>query len=49
MFTGINVMSVTAVTDIPRLRMRIQVRINIIDFVKVMDYSSVLHLLIDVS
>jgi hypothetical protein len=39
--TGVNVMSVTAVTDLPRWRMRIQVRINIIVFVKIMDYSSV--------
>jgi hypothetical protein len=48
-FTGVNVMSVTAVSDIPRWRMRIQVRINIIVFVKIMDYSSVFHVLIDVS
>jgi hypothetical protein len=33
----------------PRWRMRIQVRINIIVFVKIMDYSSVFHVLIDVS
>ena len=44
--TGVNVMSVT---DIPRWRMRIQVRINIIAFVKIMNYSSVFHVLIDVS
>ena len=47
--TGVNVMSITAVTDLPRWRMRIQVRINIIVFVKIMDYSSVFHVLIDVS
>jgi hypothetical protein len=47
--TAVTEMSVTAVTDIPRWRMRIQVRINIIVFVKIMDYSSVFHVLIDVS
>ena len=49
MIIDVNVMSVTAVTDIPRWRMWIQVRINIIVFVNIMDYSSVFHVLIDVS
>jgi hypothetical protein len=43
--TEYNVMSVA---DIPRWRMQIQVRINITVFVKIMDYSSVFHVLIDV-
>jgi hypothetical protein len=34
---------------IPTWRVLIQVRINIIVFVKIMDYSSVFHVLIDVS
>jgi hypothetical protein len=47
--TAVTEMSVTAVTDIPRWRMRIKVRNKIIVFVKIMDYSSVFHVLIDVS
>jgi hypothetical protein len=42
-------LSITAVTDLPTWRMLIQVRINIMVFVKIMDYASLFHVLIDVS